>query len=168
MGKLIVILALLFSSCATENMRRKICANCPTRDTIWYIERITIKKDSFYFPADSAFYYALLVCRNGKVEIDKILAQINGNRTKATVSIENNRLVVKCHNDSLMQIIDRLQKEIKSNKSSTKIIEVAAPIKEPRTNRLKEIALGWFWILLTTIIAFLALVHIYKKAKAPS
>jgi hypothetical protein len=87
-------------------------------------------RDTFVVPEDSAFYYALLKCRDGKVMIDEILAQINGKRTKATVTIDNNRLKVRCDVDSLLQVIERLQMERNISKSGTKVVTIESPKKK--------------------------------------
>jgi hypothetical protein len=126
----VLIALVLLASCVTEKRRAKICATCPVHDTVTIKETISIVRDTFVVPEDSAFYYALLKCRDGKVIIDEILAQINGNRSRATVTIDNNRLKVRCDVDSLLQVIEHLKMERNVSKSGTKVVTVEAPKKK--------------------------------------
>jgi hypothetical protein len=99
-GVIIALLAVL-SGCATERMRARICNSCPTQTVTEQKDSLVLRDTTIYIPADSSFYYAWLMCKDGKVEIDKVLAEINGRVVrKPTVKIKDNKLTVICPVDS--------------------------------------------------------------------
>jgi hypothetical protein len=159
-----LIALVLLSSCITEKRRAKICATCPVHDTVTIKETVSIVRDTFVVPEDSAFYYALLKCRDGKVMIDEILAQINGNRTKATVTIDNNRLKVRCDVDSLLKVIERLQMERNVSKSSTKVVTVESPKKKSWLAEWRDFLL----VIGLSVASLLILYWFLFKRKGPA
>ena len=162
---IIVLCMLMLSSCiVTEGMRAKICATCPVHDTVTIKETVSIVRDTFVVPEYSAFYYALLKCRDGKVMIDEILAQINGNRTKATVTIDNNRLKVRCDVDSLLKVIERLQMERNVSKSGTKVVTVEAPKKKSWLAESRDFLL----VIGLSVASLLILYWFLYKRKGPA
>jgi hypothetical protein len=159
-----LIALMLLSSCITEKRRAKICATCPVHDTVTIKETVSIVRDTFVVPEDSAFYYAILKCRDGKVMIDEILAQINGNRTKATVTIDNNRLKVRCDVDSLLKVIERLQMERNVSKSGTKVVTVEAPKKKSWLAESRDFLL----VICLSVASLLILYWFLYKRKGPA
>lgn len=107
--KALILCGLIFSSCMTPKKFAKWCALCPSKDTT--IITTQIVHDTLVSPADSSFYYALLSCRDGKVEIEKILAEIAG-KSKASKPIvkisPDGKLSVTCPCKEEQQTIERL------------------------------------------------------------
>lgn len=163
--KALILCGLILSGCATENQRRKICASCPSSDTIRLTERYEVRKDSFIIEADSAFYYALLQCRDGKVEIEKILAEINGKRTQIKASVDkNNVLKIQCLNDSLLHEIEIRDKIIENIKQSTKRVEIPVD-KRSGFERFVDSFSGLLFAILAGVIGVMLIFWALFKRK---
>ena len=159
--KYILFSVLLFSACVTERKRAKICETCPEKE-IKEVEttettRDSISLDTISEPADSAFYWLYLQCKDGSKPEIKEEAKKDGKRTKTskTYNEKTGKLVFKCNSDSLQKeieiknkIIERLKREslTKTHKPSTKGMVV------------------WYYALIISILTFI-IGFVYGKYK---
>jgi hypothetical protein len=119
------LVLLVISGCVTERKRQRICNSCPEK-VITKVEttetvRDSITHDTIVEPADSAFYYLYLQCKDGSKPEIKKEAKKDGKRTKTskTYNEKTGQLVFKCNSDSLQReieiknkIIERLKREV--------------------------------------------------------
>jgi hypothetical protein len=119
------LVLLVISGCVTERKRQRICNTCPEK-VITKVEttetvRDSITHDTIVEPADSAFYYLYLQCKDGSKPEIKKESKKDGKRTKTskTYNEKTGQLVFKCNSDSLQKeieikskIIERLKREV--------------------------------------------------------
>lgn len=114
-----------------------------TTDTIETVERDT----SYIQVNDSAFYKLYLSCVDGKVVIEKEIKQL-GRMIKTNYKIEDNVLHMQALlNDSLMNVIERLTRQVNVVKTET-----VAPIIVPEKGK------EWKWLIIAALVIILILV----------
>lgn len=159
--KLIIpALLLILNSCITEKKRAEICASCPVvsvvRDSIY--ERI--KDTTIYITHREVEYRDTIICdENGRAnEVKKV---VSGGGVKASLSIKNNRIKVKCETDSLYQVIKGLLVE-KSTWSKSNQVKVVKVCERQHKTKFDGFTYWYFWITISIAGLIFALKYLKK------
>lgn len=160
---LYILISTLAFGCMTPKKFQKWCALCPSKDTT--IISTEIIQDTIVSPADSSFYYALLSCRNGKVEVEKILAEYAG-KSKASKPIvkitPDGKLSVTCPCKEEKQVIERLITTIDKLRTVQ-----APPIEVDKRNKWERFVDSFsgliFSILAATCVMMLLYWFLFKR-----
>lgn len=163
---LIIALAvlLMLSSCVTEKQRAKICATCPVKDSVSYVEKVE------YIRHDTTIY----ISTSPIINIDTLYCDSLGiikafqrtwvkNGIKQSLTIKNNVATIECGADSLKKVIEGLN------------VEKATIMSEVRTSIRKEVQFiehWWKWPLLilsgiSIIFWLIKLVSLWISTRLP-
>ena len=161
-----LLFLIIFISCS----QKYYCGKCTTMNTV-IKDSITVKdsiveKEVFrQIPADSALYYALLECQNGKVVIkDQLVVQGKKTSIKSTITPDG-RLNVKCNVDTAKVVL----KWLEHNKitSKVRVITQTIPLSDKDKYHIRLGKLLEKGVLISIILIILAIIGylIYRYRK---
>lgn len=108
---LIIIVGLLMTSCITDRQRAKICAACPTKDSIVVKDSIRIERhdSTVYITSEPVLITIPSPCDSAKLKVFDLKQKKNG--IKQEIKSDGKTIEFDCNADSLKQIIAGLNIE---------------------------------------------------------
>lgn len=156
MRAILPILALLLvSSCVTEKKRAKICATCPTKDSV-----SVVRKDSIIY-RDTVLFITLAgdtvkvpsPCDSlGKLKIFEVKEKKNGLVT--TIKSDGKTLTATCAADSLMKVVEKIRADYYASIHSGETSHIKLECERDHRNWLDK---AGRWALLIDLLALVAM-----------
>lgn len=128
----LILTLFLFSCCGSrKSTTTKEAVKEKQTETVKYIVRDT----AIYIPGDTVVMEQVIPCPDVKWQ-----AKATGNKTTVKAEINNGKLKVECHTDSLNQRIQYLEKQVENRK------EVVRTVEKTLTRRYIPKIVYWIWL----------------------